>query len=102
MNIKISDAMIEKGMGQMVNILGQHFLGGMMCAPAIFDLGVPREVALVLVRHGALIELGWEIQDTVERLHERFFSRDGPTTQPNAMFFSCSCITRCNGHSLSQ
>lgn len=55
--------------------------------PAIFGLGVPWEAAVSLVRHGALIELGWEIQDTVERLHERFFTENGKLSQPSSLLF---------------
>jgi len=64
-------------------IYAQHFFVGMLCLPALLGLGVPREVSLCLVRHGALCELGWEIADTCERLVERFFTASGMHTQPS-------------------
>merc|ERR1740121_3023349 len=79
--------MIDRGMGGMIPLLSQHLLGGMLCVPAIFGLGVPWEAAVALVRHGALVELGWEIQDTVERLHERFSTENGRLVQPNSLLF---------------
>lgn len=54
--------------------------------PAVFGLGVPREAALAMVRHGALVELGWELQDTAERLYERCFHPQGAALQPTALF----------------
>jgi len=74
-------------MGQFVPILSQHFVGGILCLPAIFGLGVPRAVAVAMARHGALVELGWELQDTAERLYLRFFTEDGEAQQPNGLFF---------------
>jgi len=85
LGITASDQMVEKGMGQMIPILCQHFIGGFLCAPAVFGLGVSRDVAYALARHGALCELGWEIQDTVERLWERHTHPEGRQLQPNAM-----------------
>jgi len=85
---ELPDDVFDKVMGSIIPILSQHFLGGMLCLPAIFGLGVPREAAVALVRHGALVELGWEIQDSTERLYERFFTADGRRTQPNGLLFS--------------
>lgn len=87
MSMKMTDEMVHRAMGQMMPIMGQHMLGGLLCMPAIFGLGVPRDAAVALVRHGALIELAWELQDTAERLHERLFTELGHVTQPNGMFF---------------
>lgn len=87
MGISMTEPMLDKAMGGILPIMGQHLLGGCLCLPAIFGLGVPRHVALALARHGALTELGWEIQDMVERLYERFFHEQGPTLQPNGAFF---------------
>lgn len=86
LGITASDQMVEKIMGQMIPILCQHFTGGFLCAPAVFGLGVRRDVAYALARHGALCELGWEIQDTVERLWERHTHPEGKKLQPSAMF----------------
>jgi hypothetical protein len=83
----VTDALLDKEMGNTFNVLGQHFAGGMLCAPAIFGMGVSREVALAMVRHGALIELGWEVQDTIQRLYERFCIENGSKIQPNGTFF---------------
>lgn len=87
LGIEVTDEMTDKGMGQMVPILLQHILGGLLCLPAIFGMGVPRATAFALARHGALLELGWELQDTAERLHERFFFENGEKLQPNGLFF---------------
>lgn len=87
LKIKITQPMVDKGMGQYVPMLSQHFVGGFLCMPAVFGLGVPRAVALAMARHGALVELGWELQDTAERLYERFFAEDGEALQPNGLFF---------------
>merc|ERR1719384_102617 len=84
---EVPDDMVDKGLGMMIPIMTQHFVGGMMCAPAIFGLGVPRASAFAMARHGALIELGWELQDTIDRLYERFCTPLGTQTQPNGMFF---------------
>lgn len=84
---EVSDEMLDKSMGDMIPIMAQHFFGGMLCVPAIFGLGVPRAVAMAMARHGALVELGWELQDTAERLHERFSTPQGAKLQPNGMFF---------------
>merc|ERR1712224_821883 len=77
LGVTMDDTLLSKMMGQMLTISGQHFLGGMLCIPAIFGCGFSRETALLLARHGALIELGWEIQDTVERLWDRYTTPDG-------------------------
>jgi len=87
MGIEMTDEMIEKAMGQNIPIMSQHLLGGILCLPAIFGLGVPRAAALALARHGALVELGWELQDTAERLYERCCTPNGHVTQPNGLFF---------------
>lgn len=87
MKMDVTDAILDKMMGQMVPLLTQHFVGGMLCAPAIFGLGVPHAAAMAMARHGALVELGWELQDTAERVYERFFTADGAKTQPGGLFF---------------
>jgi len=84
---EVSDEMLDKCMGDMIPLMAQHFFGGMLCAPAIFGLGVPRAAAVALARHGALVELGWELQDTAQRLYERFFTAQGSKLHPNGMFF---------------
>jgi len=85
LGITMDDTLLSKMMGQMLTISGQHFLGGMLCVPAIFGCGFSRETALLLARHGALIELGWEIQDTIERLWDRYTTPDGIKRNPWAM-----------------
>merc|ERR1712241_1476803 len=56
----------------------------MLCTPAIFGLGVPRAAAFVMVRHGALIELGWALvvpmnlyYSEVSGYHELIFMLEG-------------------------
>mmetsp|Transcript_58241 Transcript_58241/g.147700 ORF Transcript_58241/g.147700 Transcript_58241/m.147700 type:complete len:339 (+) Transcript_58241:53-1069(+) len=53
-------------------IMLQHLVGGLLCLPAVLGCSwVPRSVASALACHGALCEVGWEIQDTLVRLKER-------------------------------
>lgn len=86
LGIDMDEQFLSKMMGSMLTIPGQHMLGGLLCVPAILGCGVSRETALCLARHGALIELGWEIQDTAERLWDRFATPDGAKRNPWAMF----------------
>jgi len=86
-NIEVSEVMLDRAMGESLPMMAQHLVGGVMCAPAIFGLGVPRAAAVAMARHGALVELGWELQDTAVRLHERFFTAQGAKAQPNGLFF---------------
>ena len=46
-----------------LGIIVQHAVGGLLCAPAVFGIG-STAVATTLACHGALCEVGWEIQGT--------------------------------------
>merc|ERR1719384_2846853 len=52
-------------------ILMQHGVGGALCIPSL--LGMLPGWASSLACHGALGEVGYEVQDTVERLYDRLF-----------------------------
>lgn len=86
MGISVNEALLDKCMGQMSTIPAQHFLGGVLCVPAIFGCCVSRDTALCLVRHGALVELGWEVQDTALRLWSRVTTEEGAKINPRAIF----------------
>ena len=55
-----------------ISILIQHGVGGAMCVPSITGW-LPASVAAPLARHGAMCELGWEVQDTLIRMGQIFF-----------------------------
>jgi len=55
-------------------ILSQHLLGGLLCLPSVLGCQwVSPPVASALACHGALCEVGWEIQDFLVRLKEIVF-----------------------------
>lgn len=56
-------------------MLVQHWVGALFCAPAVFGgLGfLSPEACGALARFGALQEVGWEIEDTVERVSMYFY-----------------------------
>merc|ERR1712232_1187938 len=59
---------------ELMAILMQHFLGGMLCLPVL--LGLPQfsaPVAMAMARHGGSCEAGWEIQDYITRICEKAF-----------------------------
>ena len=55
-----------------ISILIQHGVGGLMCVPSITGW-LPASVAAPLARHGAMCELGWEVQDTFIRVCQILF-----------------------------
>jgi len=55
-------------------ILSQHLIGGLLCLPSVLGCQwASPSVASALACHGALCEVGWEIQDFVVRLKEIIF-----------------------------
>lgn len=53
---------------QIISVLFLHILGGCLCIPSVFKLGwISPETAVTLACHGALVEAGWELQDTILR-----------------------------------
>lgn len=49
----------------------QHAVGGALCLPSA--LGIASPLAFALARHGALCEVGWELQDVAVRLTQLLF-----------------------------
>ena len=55
-----------------LGIIAQHATGGALCAPALFGVG-NAAVAVTLANHGALCEVGWELQDVATRAYQVLF-----------------------------
>mmetsp|Transcript_9086 Transcript_9086/g.16952 ORF Transcript_9086/g.16952 Transcript_9086/m.16952 type:complete len:386 (-) Transcript_9086:152-1309(-) len=62
----------------------QHFVGGMLCVPAIFGLA-DEGTASSLACLGILSEMGWEIEDMATWLYKRFCHPDGKVKVPNEL-----------------
>ena len=74
-------------------------IGGALCLPILFPSLFPsidHETALILVRFGALLEVGWEITDALTRIYERVLLPNGEELQPNVLLVLIACH-----HSLS-
>ena len=54
----------------------QHFLGGCLCLPGFLGLVDPYW-GLILSKHGAFCELGYEIGDFIYLIYTRLFDKDG-------------------------
>ena len=57
-----------------------HTLGAILCIPRAIDLseyGITPQLALILSRHAVTLNMGSEINDIIQRLHERFFTDYG-------------------------
>ena len=67
-------------------MIGQHYLGALLCWPALFGWCEPR-LGQALVCIGALSELGWEWQDLDERIYRRYFTENGKIKEPNMIFY---------------
>lgn len=50
---------------RMLGVVAQHLIGGALCFPSAY--GPPSELAYSFARHGALCEMGWELQDLLVR-----------------------------------
>ena len=60
-----------------------HAVGALLCVPYTVGWpGVSRDTALILLRHGALAEVGWEISDTLERAYNGLFVEGGTASSP--------------------
>lgn len=71
-------------------VLFQHLVGGLLCVPAVFFPGVlfSNETATALACHGALCEMGWEIEDSLCRLRILFFGTpEEKAREPAVMMF---------------
>lgn len=70
----------------------QHMLGGALCVPLITGRFCSYETALVLARHGALCEVGWEIGDIVERAWQVLFGGEyGKKMNPLPLLALLAC-----------
>jgi len=80
-------------------VLLQHFIGGLLCLPAVLGCSwLSPTAASALACHGALCEVGWEVQDFVVRLKERLF--DGETgRKKNPLPFMAAVVLH---HAFSQ
>lgn len=67
MGIKVDRPVGEAFAYDLPGILLQHGVGGLLCVPSVFGL-LPAHVAVPMALHGALFEVGWELQDAVQRL----------------------------------
>eukprot|EP00640_Fibrocapsa_japonica_P002401 CAMPEP_0113944458 /NCGR_PEP_ID=MMETSP1339-20121228/34436_1 /TAXON_ID=94617 /ORGANISM="Fibrocapsa japonica" /LENGTH=281 /DNA_ID=CAMNT_0000949671 /DNA_START=237 /DNA_END=1082 /DNA_ORIENTATION=+ /assembly_acc=CAM_ASM_000762 len=72
---------------EIISILMQHIIGGLLCVPAVFQIPMfSPSAAAALARHGALLEVGWELQDTFVRMYRVLFGgMDGRAANPRAL-----------------
>ena len=83
----------------MVIIGLQHGIGGLLCVPAVLGLW-PDDLSLVqsLVCHGALVEVGWELQDSAVRAYEIMYGGEsGRKKNPPSL-----CIIMAMHHVMGQ
>jgi len=69
------------------SILAQHGVGGLLCMPSALGLSLPAgwPTVATLAAYGALCEVGWEIQDGIERIYQLAFLPDGAELNPPAL-----------------
>jgi len=69
-----------------MGIMVQHLIGAALCIPAILPgLGMARDLAVALACHGALCEVGWELQDTITRAYDVIFVPGWRAKSPPAL-----------------
>lgn len=62
-------------------ILAQHGIGGLLCVPSV--AGLLPALASTMTCHGALCEVGWEVQDYLRRWYDILFGGpEGRARQP--------------------
>ena len=61
-----------------------HTICGLVPLPAVCGFG--GSWSFVATRHTGSLELGFEIYDTISKIHERYFSKDGHKTMPLKVF----------------
>ena len=74
-------------------------IGGSLCLPILLPSLFPsidHETALILVRFGALLEVGRKSTDALTRIYERVLLPNGEELQPNVLLVLIACH-----HSLS-
>ena len=77
----------------MCGILLQNQIGALLVVPAMVGALQP-ELASALALHGALCEVGWELQDAVVRIYDILFcGEDGKCASPPSFLSSFSRIT---------
>jgi len=59
-----------------VGIITQHAIGGALCCASVFNLASV-SLATTLAGHGAMCEVGWELQDVVVRAYQLVFGGSG-------------------------
>jgi hypothetical protein len=70
-------------------ILFQHLVGGLLCLPSVLGCSwVSPSMASALACHGALCEVGWEIQDFLVRLKELVFDGEAGRKKNPAPFMA--------------
>lgn len=69
----------------------QHLVGGCLSIPILFGLGVNNQLGYALVRHGALIEMGWELGHFIKMIKTRYFEKDGKRKMPGGILFIMTC-----------
>jgi hypothetical protein len=73
---------------EIYGVLLQHLCGGLLCVPAVLGVGPP-SLRAALACHGALCEVGYEIQDSLVRIKERVFDGEhGRKKNPNSTLIS--------------
>ena len=61
----------------------QHFVGGLLCVPAVFHVGgLDPVVSSNLACLAILSEVGWEVEDTIGWMYQRYLTKDGYQTVP--------------------
>lgn len=68
-------------------VMFQHFVGGLLCIPAVFGLFEDKRFASALACLGCLSETGWEFYDTVKLINEKFFTENGHEEVPRNHFW---------------
>jgi hypothetical protein len=82
-------------------VVMQHFISSLIATPACLGIGgLDTKLAFALVRHGALMEMGWEIGDFIKMFYFRMFVKDGKKKIPNVivifgLLHHSMCCTMC-------
>ena len=78
-----------KDWGWMQCVLMQHFVGGLLCVPSVFNFtnwsifNIDERSAASLACLSILSEMGWEIQDLIVMMYRRLFLPNGHKLVPN-------------------
>ena len=83
------DAGVEILMRQwpwMVSVSIQHVAGVMLCVPSLMGWRDPSWASSLAVL-GVISEIGWEIEDSIEKAYTRLFTEGGDKKVPNGLIF---------------